>query len=644
MSNRILDDAALPATKENARNIPVGGLAKNFSADADWNEQRGWLSDLKDLVFARVANWFKFSHNTSPPSPAASTAILSSNGGQLHISENGFPRVWIKSLDYVNAGDKRFGLNGLGTVDDAAALTAAINATVAASSSTKKGCLVLPSDVLIRIRSAVTIAPANGFAMVGTGSQSSVILADPTTPNDDGLCPDTNAYGRFEGFGIIAHPSNPVGTMLRFKASSGNSHQHRISDVVITLADGSRLAFQYGIAFDSAGQNSEVQYENVVIEGYSEAGIYLPFTQSKGHVMRNVQCNGRWDGVDHTANGGKFGVKATGGSFQFRDGGVGANRGAGFFVGAETEPIIISGVDMEENYQLYGSGDPSSGMVASASIQEVLIEGCRFDSEFIDPTGIIQVNNGCLNLRNNILRGFNAVALIAFAPSGFVRGNRIVDNQFLSPDSKAYDPVVIYGAVASLNIRQCIEVHGNTYAAMDFTPTPRDETLQRESTAGTYFGGSLDGLGLHQDMYAVDLTTFNAASPSQTIAMPQTQPKGFTYEEFRAHLREYAIVTGAFTLTMRVGTSSGGDELLQDIVVGDSGVGDDVKYYGDDPTERGSMMMMSGGHMPAGSATSQVFVTVTISSGNLGDGMTSNITRGLLDFPVKYSLQPRFLA
>ncbi len=387
-----------------------------------------------------------------------------------------------------------------------------------------------------------------------------------------------------------------------------------------------------------------MQYENVVIEGYSEAGIYLPFTQSKGHVMRNVQCNGRWDGVDHTANGGKFGVKATGGSFQFRDGGVGGNRGAAFFVGAETEPIIISGVDMEENYQLYGSGEPSSGMVASASIQEVLIEGVRFDSEFIDPTGIIQVNNGCLNLRNSILRGFNAVALIAFAPSGFVRGNRIVDNQFLSPNSKAYDPVVIYGAGASLNIRQCIEVHGNTYAATDFTPTPRDETLRRESTAGTFFAGSLDGLGLHQDMYGLDLTTFNAAAASQTIAMPMTQPEGFTYEEFRAFLFNYAIITGGFHLTMRVGTTSGGDELLQDVAVGEAGAGDNAVFYGDAPTERGSMMMMSGGHMPAGSATSLVYVTITISSGNLGDGTTSNITRGLIHFPVKYSLQPRFLA
>jgi hypothetical protein len=118
------------------------------------------------------------------------------------------------------------------------------------------------------------------------------------------------------------------------------------------------------------------------------------------------------------------------------------------------------------------------------------------------------------------------------------------------------------------------------------------------------------------------------------------------FNEFKALLYNYLIVSGGFTVSIKVGTTSGGDELLSSTTLGGSLVGDEGALYGSGAGLGSAMPFhVPASSMPnAGTPQTLIYVTATISSGNLGNGSTSNITRGIVHLMPEYKREPLYLA
>jgi sugar lactone lactonase YvrE len=93
-------------------------------------------------------------------------------------------------------------------------------------------------------------------------------------------------------------------------------------------------------------------------------------------------------------------------------------------------------------------------------------------------------------------------------------------------------------------------------------------------------------------------------------------------------------------VTLRVGTTPGGDELLKDAPISTP---NDGAYYGKGDAYVGSMRNVPGGHMPNYQATSKVYATLSVSSGTLGNGTQTNLTRGFVMAPARYVVAGRYL-
>ncbi len=538
-----------------------------------------------------------------------------------------------------------YGAVGDGSHDDTIAIQAAI--TAAGLSGGRRGVVYLPAGIY-KTTTTLFVPGSLGFTMQGDGEWASRIVYSGAN-GVDVLDVNSSQFVTLQDFAIVAASGSVAGKMLFFDYNPvvAAGTEFTLRNLWI-MTDAVREGYDYGVYWsDAFGNNSEASYENVVIQGFKENGVTLPGTQQKGHVFRNTQINGSWAGADPAAAGGKFGIWTNGGSFSFRDGGVGYVRKAAFSVNFPAEPMTIDTVDMEGCWQIYGDGTVSSGLTGSGTRQCFSIRNCRYDvsaTEF-DDTGVIQVLGvGSATIENNSFYagdGTNGQTLIALAPGFPVRGVSVRGNQFLTANSDIVDPIAIYGGSAVF-YRQDVDCSGNLFANGAEVASYRNEALNIYKQTQSLFSGPVTQTRA-QDLFRCTLAdVFVANAASQVVDFLTTQPEAITYTDWRAFLYNYVVVSTGATLTMRVGTTSGGDELMQDFVLGGSGAGDGTVYYGDDNTERGTLMM-TGGHMPDGSATSHVYVTVTASTGVLGNGSVSNITRGVVDFPVEYKLQPRFI-
>ena len=617
-------------------NILVDGCSYGYCTNATLVNSTRYGINITQVSGASPSTYNTVNVNVFSGNTTANTNISAYPNSAYNLS--GSPVVsTIKNVrDYGAVGD--------GSADDTVAIQAAI--TAAALSGGRRGVVYLPAG-RYKTTAVLTVPGSLGFTMQGDGEWASQIIYSGTA-GVDVLIVNSSQFVTLQDFAIVAASGHVAGKMLFFDYNPlvNAASQFTLRNLWI-LTDATREGYDYGIYWsDAYGNNSEASYENVLISGFKENGVSLPGSQQKGHSFRNTQINGSWDGASTGANGGKFGIWANGGSFSFRDGGVGYVRKAAFSMNFPSEPITIDTVDMEGCWQIYGSGAVSSSLAGSGTRQCVSIRNCRYDvsaTEF-DDTGVIQVLGvGSATIENNSFYagdGTNGQTLIALAPGFPVQGVSVRGNQFLTANSDAYDPIAVYGT--AVFYRSNIDCTGNLFATGAEAPSYRNQALNIAKQSSSLFSGpviSSRAIDLFRCTLA-DLFFANAAS--QVVDFLTTQPKAITYTDWRAFLYNYVTVSTGATLTMRVGTTSGGDELMQDFVLGGVVAGDETVYYGDDNTERGTMMM-TGGHMPDGAATSHVYVTVTASLGVLGNGSVSNITRGVVDFPVEYKLQPRFI-
>lgn len=573
-----------------------------------------------------------------------------SRSGQFNVSEGGAPYVWIPSLDKVHAGDKKYGLKGDGSSADDAAMAAVITDSASTLGGGIRRRVVMPRDVVVRLTSPLTMPGSLGPVISGYGAWSTRFLLDPGAANGDGITINSSQWTVLEGFAIYGKASNPAGKALIFDYNPvvNASYHTRISDLWLGSTD-TRDAFDTGIYWSSAfGNNSEVFYENCAIEKFTTVGVDLPGTQQYGHAFYRCELQGLWDYTthDHTTPGGLYCIRTGGGVPALKDCSAGSVRGAVFnFAGSPAgAPIVIDGLDCENAYQLVGNGTSTSALAPSAGVASLIIKNSRFScvAGVIDPNGIIYFAGDALLLieGNNFYSETDQLKIQvspASKPQIVVR-----NNYFQSQNSSSYDPIVISSAAGSTNFRDAIKVYDNVYVDSSYNYKLRDEKLNGAAQTLSLIGSSQRDTSL-QDILFVDLTQFNAAAASQTITAG-TYPARTTHYECRPFAYNYAVVSGGITLKIKVGTSSGGDELAQEFTFANSGVGDLTAYYGEGASI-GSKLISSVGTMPSGTGTSHVYVTVTTSdSSNLGNGSVSNITRGIMHVILRSALQPSSLA
>ena len=645
-----------------------------------------------------------------PPLSPAGAVQWTSNAGQMAVSENGGPYVWIKQVDYVNLGDKRFGAKGSGTADD----TAAINAWILAMTSGNRTKVGKVPEGNFRFTSPIVFPGLYGPIIEGNGVWDSSFLSDPASASTDGFVINSCLDTRLQGFQIYCKHSNPTGNAIKFAYSPVTlaSSAHILNDIMIAGFDAPG-AFNVGILWsDLYGNNSEVLYNNIQIFGHVTAGVSLPGSQQYDHTFFHSTINGLWNGVTAGTGGGLYGIWAgptaagatpawvvshayaagvvvvangnyytctTGGTsassgtgptgtgtgitdgsavwsylrgsaqgtggFSVRDSTVTSHAYADFRIdGSQEQPYVIDGLDSEGSYQTVGNG---TGTYTATQIpNNLVIRNSRlsYGPAVFDAGGTINWNfSGNLCVEDNIIVANGTPSsppLIRLVPGGAPTAS-VKRNWFQTANSVNFDPVVVSGS--AVNYRSCCDVTDNRYATTGQAIAYRDERINTTSPA---VGLSLGAMGTSiaptrcERLFNIDLTQFNAAGSTQTITLA-TMPKSITYLDCRAFQYQYVTITGGATVSINIGTSFSGQELLQ--VCAMTTGSDQTVWYGESSGQRGTGLVSSGGTMPNGTATSNIYVQVSVSTGNLGNGTTSNITRGQVHLALEYKIQPRFL-
>lgn len=607
---------------------------------------------------------------SSPALSSSNTVHLTANdggtgsGGQLSASTGGGPYVWIPTYEKVYLGDKRFGLkadwNGTtGTADDAA-WAAAIAAVTGAN---RKCELIIPAAIQSRVTSPMAIPQANGFVMRGHGSWSSQIVLDPGSANGNGIVIPFGVAHRYEGFAILGRTANPAGACIYGDSSTGaGGSGHEFNDLRIGSDTGTLTSPEFNLAFywdDTNGNNSEMTYRRVEMTRFALAAVQIPGDEQYGHVFEECGIYGYWDGVAAGLVGGSYGILAgggpsgKGGSFTFKNSSVGGVNKACFSVRFfNGQPVVIEEADSENAYSVL-DGDASPSGSSGAGRVEIVNGRWAFGTDNFPADGVIKFAGlGSLKVVGNSFFGAGATPSrypkIAVYPNFAPRDVVVEENLFLSKGSAAVDPIIIGGT--AVNYRRCIQDRNNRFVDASGSPATasayRNEVLNVQQTDAD---GLLDADSVKPSLcdllYAIDLTTFNAASSSQTIAIPSvTLPKQLCIHTALVELYEYITMAGAVAVSVKIGTTSGGNELLTTTTIGDSGVGDMGAIYGrSSTTGRGSEMPY---FMPTAcvTGTGSVYVTLTAASGNLGNGSVSNITRGKLHLNLKVDLAARWIA
>lgn len=572
-------------------------------------------------------------YDGTPPEPASGIQIVSRDG-QAAIAEGpSAPYVWIRNVEYFNAGDKRWGgLNGDGTGDD----SVAINACVAAARAGTKGRVVYLPQGEFRCESPIASAPTLGLTIVGEGKWASQLYFDPQGEDTRGLVIDSSQHVTLEGFAITARSANQVSYGLHFDYDDITyaSYGHALRDIWINspsaIEDGQ--AFEYGIVFsDAYGNNSEVDYWGVYVFHFEEAGLWLPGSQQKSHVLSGCQFNGRWDGVADSGVGGKKGIWAgggidgAGGSFQFTNGGMSSCSEAGFYVDVSNDPIDISNVQTENLFRLYG---PNSN-VATALRMPVSIRNVRADNiNDYDPDGYIKLNNwGTYTLENIQVYGLGEtppkIRLGSSQPSMSASISRCT---FTSPDSALSLPIIngsVYDHGDVIFEQNVFVINGESY-----TPCPVPLWLQHEweLPAGvSVFRGEYHRDGQLALLISADAFTADATTETKKIF---EFPRGCRREFMYVYQYDGFTGDGLESCTLELGAQASGDEYLLAADLTET-----QAFRGGDPAELGTALTTGyaqGAYLPNADyfADSDLYATVTTTGMNIGDGEETAFTGG----------------
>jgi hypothetical protein len=509
-----------------------------------------------------------------------------------------------------------------------------------------RGVLYIPAGAY-KITQTLTIPASLGVTVQGEGAWCTRLQFDPATPNADGLVINSSQFVTLRDFALWGLKANPVGKMLNYDYNPVviGATQLRMHNLWIGSNDANE-AMDVGIYFsDAYGNNSEVQAYSVVVERFMTAGIQMPGSQQKAMNFFGCSVNGAWDASTGTGGaGGLWGVytgggpSTFGGSFQWWGGGVGACKGVAFNISYPNDPFIIHGVQSEHCYRFLAAGSSPSSSRSIISIAQ-----CRLDCgspNVFDSTGYVQwAGTGTLIFDGNTVTAGNGSGgnpKIRLSGGGQFRSVQITNNQFLTIGSVDESPL-IYN-VGFVDVTGTVVLSGNTYTKSDGNVGFRNEVLDQPVQNTVLFNWQKTAT----DLWGIDYTKFTANSASQTVELQSTLPKGMHLKHLMAALYNYFVHTGSATVFMKVGVTSGGDEILQEFVVStpeDNGI-----VFGKPGSMECGTAWNPGGYFMDWNATSKLYVTVRVSTGTVGNGTTSNLTRGVVHFPTHYEVTPRFIA
>jgi hypothetical protein len=382
---------------------------------------------------------------------------------------------------------------------------------------------------------------------------------------------------------------------------------------------------------DAYGNNSEVRYFGCHLTAFKEAGVILPGTQQKAHNFYGCHIHGNWGGSGST--GGKYGIRCgggvvlagAGGSCQVFGGNISDVRTAGISLEYPGDPVVVHGVQSEGCYRFFDMG--GTGTTAA---QPVEIRGCRLDSLGSCASEYIRLAGpGPFEVAGNVINTHSTPSTIAFYHSGNIQA-RVIGNAFETPGSDQFSPISNQG-----NNYGELQVYGNTYATSGSALAFRVEELDQNAQTGVGIRVAGDK---RQGFYNFSINSpdlfANAISQVKTV-LPL--PKGTRIKSVYAYVKDAFTHGTAATITCKVGNTADDDAYLTSFNLH----GTDARSFGKANWGAG---IVAGPDLVDFFAASNLTFTITLNAGTIGNGTTTNFTRGLFFIAVEFDVVPRYVS
>jgi hypothetical protein len=539
--------------------------------------------------------------------------------------------------DYINVKD--YGAKGDGTTDDTTAIQAAIAAMWTSGNGRQ---LYFPKGTYI-VSAKLDLSGKQGFRLVGDGPYATKLKWAGAAGLDFIYAMGSQVWS-VEHLSLWGLASARPSSMIRSRMESGYVFAAtNIKFVDVHIDSDSVDGYDYGIRFDtdSSGNNSEVSYIGVAVAKAKEACFRLEGSQAKGHIFYNCFASESKRGVWTYDPGSGIGAP----SFNWHGGTMGNMTVAAFQKDYPTgEPAIIDGVDSEHCYRFFDSGN-----TASTQSDNVIIRNIRGSCDDTSPAPsyadwIRYQGVGPLIIDNCQINGGVAGIPRVKVYSGGIVKLRFTGNVLGSTDACSVSAVdqsaLTYPADIDWgggNLYRDSAGTGFTqrWEQLDILPnTPTKIGVNR--AAGHLKSGTI--------MLGFGYTAWTAAALTETINA-LTLPKGTRIKSMYLYIPTAFDRAGAPTITIKVGSSSGGAEFLASATVSSGAPvfkGNAAAHLGANLDQTGAGGYQQGGYVESFTATSSVYVTLTSSAGNLGTGSATSLTAGVGFIIIEAEMLPRW--
>jgi hypothetical protein len=302
------------------------------------------------------------------------------------------------ALGWVNARD--YGAAGNGSIDDTAAINAAIKAVIGnvsplTSTRFPAAGVYLPPGIY-KVTTDLLIQSVEGFAFAGAGAELTMLMASGTGFKTAVLNIDGSAKGSFQGFSIFGDGTEGSGnralpnainltwTTAARRSTTGNL----FSDIYVRglkFACGLRMGAPSG----TTRQVDGTTIRDVIISGFGNASYAYSTLYLYGFYFGNGTTGNQYDYViyNSAASGCRSGVYCDASGFEWYGGQPAQNAIEFHFVGAPAQ-ATIQGIQSQDSGQLLNVIGGSA--TATVSVRDVLFTTSRLvgSGYWIQVTGI----------------------------------------------------------------------------------------------------------------------------------------------------------------------------------------------------------------------------------------------------------------
>lgn len=599
---------------------------------SEWNTSVDALYDTKAAITASQYVGFANMVGNLPSVAAANTVRWTSASGQVLLSRSG--EAFWNPLTTVNL--LSYGADPTFATDSTAAIQAAVTYCAA------NGKLLFCPSGTYKVTATITATGGAGFGIVGEGRESTIFKwRGPGGGTDDmfqfiGCQLWSLRYFACRADSVANGGTRPKAMIHSLVNGSGLAAYGMTFEDILCDGSGAADLFDYGFLFSTTGtgNNSEVTYTKCEVNKAKIACYQIEGTQAKGHNF--YEC---------TATTSPYGVIAADGGFgsttyNWRGGSM-AHLAVAFKFHDPGEPITIEQVDCEEPDRFIDIG------FSSPAGQPLTVRGCRVDATANPGTAlyssmILIGTGGPTLIDGNIFQSGASNIQFKFINQSAGGHHAIDGNQFSSDDSWLASPVNWdtgnTGPASSVFIgRNCANVY--YIGAAGVQTANRMEGLDWTIPEIT-IAGNVNNSGSNYNSYVVrvGISAFIAAALTQTVSF--TLPQGVRIQGWSWYQNGKLINSlGASTTTVKVGSTSGGDEYILDTDVSAAN-----SVFLNDPANLGLKFssMPPGGYVPNYFSGSTYYITLTSSSGNLGTGAATHLS-GDLFFVLTADIAPRWL-